>query len=222
MRIAIATPKAVSKAVDDLSGMDLDPTVERVRQRIGGGSYSTINKLLSEELTRRRKDALKAAELPPEMARFGAELGTKIAAEIHQYVHAAADARIVQAETEARVSIAAAEAARSEAGLEIERLEALLEDAAEDLTKAEEGKLQAQTRTAVAEGRVTELTREMDRQAQALVAAEDMRRRSIEEAAQLRGQVATLERVLQHREKMPRATEPPDASTTPEDQKRQP
>jgi len=44
-RNAVATAEKVAAAVETLMAEGLDPTVERVRAKLGGGSYTTINRV---------------------------------------------------------------------------------------------------------------------------------------------------------------------------------
>lgn len=132
-RKAVATAETVAEAVEALFTEGLDPTVERVRAKLGGGSFTTISKLLSEALARRQTQATQVSEVPSDLV----EIGQRAVASIYATVQRQAAAKIELIEADAHKQIEVANHARAEAALEIERLEREGEQSAEGLVVAQ-------------------------------------------------------------------------------------
>ena len=77
VRKAVATKEAVSDAVEELSRESLDPTVERVRVKLQGGSFSTISKILREVLGERRRDSNAQSDVPPDLLEIARRLSKR-------------------------------------------------------------------------------------------------------------------------------------------------
>jgi chromosome segregation ATPase len=158
-RKATVTVEAVTRFVEALAGEGLEPTMERVRAKLGGGSYTSISRILNEVLAQRRAEATQVTQLPPDLL----EIGQRAVGAIYAAVKQSAAAKIELIESDARKHIDAANHARAEAALEIERLEREGEQGAEALLLAQKATQEAVTRaeraeaTAVAQG--TEITR---------------------------------------------------------------
>ena len=129
-RKAVATSETVTAAVEALVAEGLDPTVERVRAKLGGGSYTTINRLLADVLAQRQSQAADVSEVPADLI----EIGQHAVASIYAAVQRQANAKIEAIEVDARKQIDATKHALAEAALEIERLEREGKQSAEALT----------------------------------------------------------------------------------------
>jgi len=68
-RKAVATAETVAQAVEALINEKLDPTVERVRAKLGGGSFTTINRVLTTVLAHRETQATQISDVPPTLSR---------------------------------------------------------------------------------------------------------------------------------------------------------
>lgn len=129
----IATPEAVATAVEQLVAESLEPTLERVRAKLGGGSYTTINRVLTEVMQGRGGSDAKAADIPPDLI----EIGHKAVSAVYRAVQQQTKTTVQAIEVEARRQIEAAQATKADAALEIERLERALDAAGEDLEQAQ-------------------------------------------------------------------------------------
>lgn len=146
----IATPEAVAAAVEKLTAENLEPTLERVRAKLGGGSYTTINRALSEVMQARQSGPAKLTEIPADLI----EIGQKAVAAIYTAVQRQTMATIESIEADARRQVETAQAARADASLEIERLEAGLESVTEELEQSREAAHEAISRAERAEARI--------------------------------------------------------------------
>ena len=70
-RKAMVTDEAVTAAVEALAAEKLEPTVERVRSKLGGGSFTTINRVLGEVLKRRQSQVAQISDVPPDLLDIG-------------------------------------------------------------------------------------------------------------------------------------------------------
>jgi chromosome segregation ATPase len=166
-RKAMATRETVEAAVEGLAAEGLDPTVERVRSKLGGGSYTTINKILGEVLSQRQTVAAQVSEVPTDLV----EIGQKAVAAIYAAVQRQAAAKIDLIEADARKQIEAANRARAEAALEIERLELEAEQLGEGLAMAQRTTQEALARAERAEARADTERAEIERLARELATA---------------------------------------------------
>src|ERR1700759_5118722 len=138
-RKAVATAEGVSQAVDELLTEGLDPTVERVRTKLGGGSFTTISRLLSNVLVHRKGFGTQKSDAPADLV----EVGQRTVSTIYAAVNRHANTRIEIVEADASKQVDAANHSLAEAALEIERLECESEKAAEILAAAERLKQEA-------------------------------------------------------------------------------
>lgn len=184
-RKAVATAETVTQAVEALVGEGLDPTVERVRAKLGGGSFTTISKVLSEVLAQRQTHATQVSEVPADLV----EIGQRSVAAIYAAVQRQATAKIELIEADARKQIDAANHARAEAALEIERLEREGEQGAETLVATQKALQDALSRAERAEA-----TAAAERAEIARVESEVKRLR--QEQEQLQRQFATADASL--------------------------
>ena len=125
--------ETVGQAVDALVQEGLDPTLERVRSKLGGGSYTTINRVLTTVLEKRQTYATQISEVPADLV----EIGQRAVAAIYAAIQRQAASKIELTESNSRKLIDAANHARAEAVLEIERLEKEAEQAAEALASSQ-------------------------------------------------------------------------------------
>ncbi len=196
-RKAVATPEAVVQAVEGLVKEGLDPTVERVRAKLGGGSFTTINKLLGEVLAQRQTQATQVSDLPPDLL----EVGQRAVASIFASVQRSAADKIALIEADARKNIESAQHARAEAALEIERLEREGEQAAEALVTAQKTAQEALARAERAEATVAAERAEISRVESEIKhlrhEQEQLQKRLATADASLQATQADLERVRQ-------------------------
>lgn len=164
----IATPEAVAAAVEKLTAERLEPTLERVRAKLGGGSYTTINRALAEVMQARQSGPAKLTEIPADLI----EIGQKAVAAIYTAVQRQTMATIESIEGDARRQVEAAQAARAEAGLEIERLESELESSADSLEQARLSVQEASSRAERSEARGELQQSELKRLASELLSAQ--------------------------------------------------
>lgn len=206
MRPAIATPESVAKVADEILAAGQDLTADAVRERLGGGSFTTINKFL-----RNYRESMEKAQATK------SKLSDGVARVIHEAVARAAT--IQEAESNARVdavSRAASEAQQKlkreldEAVHEIGKLESALEVAESTKTKALRAQADAEHRETEAQGRLREMVGriesltallesvksdakdELAREREQVRESAERARAAIEEAAELRGQLKAL------------------------------
>ena len=194
VRRATATPESIIAAVEALVTEGLEPTTERVRAKLGGGSFTTINKILSGVLEQRQTEAAQANQLPAELV----EIGQRAVVAIYAAVNRASATKIDLIEADARKQIDAAKHARAEAALEIERLERLAEQAAENLATAERSITEADTRAQRAEATVAAQAAELSRLPTALAAARDSERATQLELSNLKSRLTKIEANAEH------------------------
>lgn len=147
MARAIATMEAVERAADEIVATGAAPTVELVRERVGGGSYSTISKLLKQYMEARQEADAKASELPEVAARVIRDAIARVA-------HALDTESSHRVESVARAYSEKHQQIQSEleaADKEIARLE-------QDLAACEKAKLAEIEARSAAEKRSAELT----------------------------------------------------------------
>jgi chromosome segregation ATPase len=167
-RKAVATAESVAQAVESLLAEGLDPTVERVRSKIGGGSFTTINKVLAEVQLRRQTQAIQISEVPSDLV----EIGQRAVAAIYAAVQRQAAAKIELIEADARQRIDATNRARAEAALEIERLEGDVEQGTEALATAQQSIQDSLARAERAEATAKAAQSEIERLTRAFAGAQ--------------------------------------------------
>jgi hypothetical protein len=150
MRKPVATKEGVERAVHELTAEGLTPTVDRVRTKVGGGSFSTIGRLLNDVLAYQSVNSAAAEEIPATIL----DIGQRSVAAIYAAVTRDSTVKINLIEAEARRQVEAANHARSEATLEIERLEQEAEQAAESIALAEQQAKDFLRRAEISEARV--------------------------------------------------------------------
>ena len=167
-RKSTVNDETVGQAVEALVQEGLDPTLERVRSKLGGGSFTTINRVLSEVLKNRQSQALQITEVPPDLV----EIGQRAVVTIYAAVQRQAASKIELIETNSRKLIDVATHARAEAALEIERLERKAEQAAEALAASQRSTQDALTRAERAEATAIAGKAEIQRLERAIAAAQ--------------------------------------------------
>jgi len=100
-RKAVATAETVAQAVEALINEKLDPTVERVRAKLGGGSFTTINRVLTTVLAHRETQATQISEVPADLV----EIGQRAVAAIYAAVQRQASSKIELIEADSRKQI---------------------------------------------------------------------------------------------------------------------
>lgn len=197
-RPAIANRDNVERAVDALTAAGKEPTIIAVHE-LTGGSYKTVQTLLLAELAKREAAAIRVNELPPEITKLGGDLGTRMAAEIHSRLSEIANGRFTQLQTEAREQIERLEIERTDLVSAVMRLEAEAEQLSSSIAESERVTAEANQRAATAEGCVAQQSKEIARQAEAFSIAQAGEHRAIAEAAELRGRIAALEKLIETR-----------------------
>lgn len=173
-RKAIATKETVAEAVEKLIQAGLNPTVAQVRDRLGGGSYTTISRLLAQLPAERERPESAVAEMPADLA----EIAHRAVLAIYGAIQKAANARVEILEREAGLRISQAERARLEAELEIESLERDAEALEHERDAARATAQDAIARAERAEGKFEAIARESER----LRAEVDQLRREVQHA----------------------------------------
>jgi chromosome segregation ATPase len=163
----MATAETVVAAVEALLPEKLEPTVERVRSKLGGGSFSTISRLLSDVLAEQQTRATQISEVPSDLV----AVGQQAVGAIYAAVQRQAAAKIEVIEANARKHIEAANHGRAEAALEIERLERETEQLTE-AAAAQAAIHDALGRAERAEATVLAARAEIERLAHAFAAAQ--------------------------------------------------
>jgi chromosome segregation ATPase len=179
----------VGQAVDSLISEGLDPTLERVRAKLGGGSYTTINRVLTTVLTQRQAHATQISEVPADLV----EIGQRAVAAIYAAVQRQAASKIELIETNSRRLIDAANHARAEAAVEIERLEREAEQAAEALASSQRATQDALTRAERAEATSQAAQAEIQRLERAIVDAQAETKHLRQERDQFQARIAKAE-----------------------------
>ena len=156
---AIATPTAVAEAVDKLMQAGLNPTVAQVRDAVGGGSYSTISRYLSQILADRGSANHIATDMPPDLA----EIAHRAAVSIYSAIQKSADGRIEIIEHDAALRIKRAERTRLEAELEVENLEHQTSALTDQLDHARAALQDALARAERADGQAAAISSELQR-----------------------------------------------------------
>jgi DNA repair exonuclease SbcCD ATPase subunit len=181
----------VAQAVDALLKAGFHPTVAQVKDRLGGGSYTTISRYLRPLMADRGGSGQNAADIPADLA----EIGRRAVLSIYVAIQSAANSRVEIIEREAGQRINHAERARTEAELEIEKLEREATTLLEERDTAAASAQQAAMRAERAEAQREAITADVDR----LRAEFEQQRREAErvrnDGAEERGQLsAELER----------------------------
>jgi chromosome segregation ATPase len=193
------TREQILAAADAIAAEGQRPTLEAVRQRVGG-SYSTISPALAEWKAQQAARAQPVREAPPAAV---AERLEALGGEVWAVALELATARL-RAEREAlEAARAELESERAEAveladrqAAEIEALQSRLSglEATEQAARQEADELRG--RLAAAEARVDELRTELDRARQEAAQARQEATQAREDAAGLRGRIEALEPLL--------------------------
>ena len=161
----------IIEAAEALSAEGITPTMEKVRERLGGGSFATISPVLRAWKAEHQAEVVQAQEAPPEAI----EAGTKAAAVIWSAAMQTAASRIEDAETKAEERAAEAEREREEALAEITRLEveagvinATAAQAVADLDTERQSHAETRTEAATAKTQAEERAGRIKDQAEAL------------------------------------------------------
>lgn len=190
-RKAVATPEAVTQAVESLRQEGLDPTVDRIRTRLGGGSFTTISRALSALKRDRGLDQPPVGDMPPDLL----QVGQKCIQSIYEAIQRTARAQIESIEREARLQVQAAQKARSEAELEIERLERETDAADEAISALRTMGSDTSAKAERTEGQLAALTLEAERSRAQVDTLRAELKGVRDEAAEQRGRLsADLER----------------------------
>ncbi len=109
---------------DELNSKGEKPTLARVREALGGGSFTSIQPLLREWKDQRQATAIThTADTPPELI----ELAKSMAVQIWVKAKAEADIELQAVKKELGEKLTAAEEERDDAVVEIEKLETRLD-----------------------------------------------------------------------------------------------
>jgi chromosome segregation ATPase len=175
------TREQIIQAAEALAAEGVNPSMQAVRDRLGGGSYATISPALRDWRESRQAQTAAVLEMPAEMKgaleRAGAELWRTASTLATQQLEA------IRAEAQERIAAATQE--RDEALAEIARHEAALE---------EQTKTAHQAQAALAEARGE--AHRFETESAALAARLDDRQREVEDLkAQLAKQDGRLDRL---------------------------
>jgi uncharacterized coiled-coil DUF342 family protein len=207
-RKALATPEAVTETVNALRQEGLDPTVERIRTRLGGGSFTTISRALSVLRKQQGLDQPPVGDMPADLAQIGQQAVQSIYAAIQR----TARTQIEAIESDARLQVQATQKARSEAELEIERLEQQAETAEEALSSLRVTTDDLRARAERSDGQLIELTRDVERSRTERETLRAELKGARDEHAEQRGRLsADLERAKAEIAKLREQQRPPQA-----------
>ncbi|MBK9945507.1 MAG: DNA-binding protein [Kouleothrix sp.] len=197
-----ATREQVFAAADALTEAGIRPTTILIREKVGGGSFSTVQKLLAEwDLAHAAQAQL--PPLPDALQRYGLELMQKVwAAALAQD-----DARVEQVRAEAQRQVEEARAQQHGAEQIVEHLEGDLDEQRDraDALRAQVKELNAtidalrgrqgaaEVRALAAEAHARELEQRVATQATEL---DSVRAKQLEQAEQL-GELAALRRQVE-------------------------
>jgi len=155
------TPKQqqIVDAAEALAAEGATPTMENVRARMGGGSFSTISPVLRAWKAENQAKIVQSQEAPPEAI----DAGAKAAGAIWSAAMATTEQRIEDVERLADVRVKTAEREADAALADIARLEAAIQDAqaetgktAADLEAERQAHAETRARTATAEAQASE------------------------------------------------------------------
>lgn len=119
MARAIATESAVFKAANDIFSEGNEPSVLEVRERVGGGSFSTVKQYLDAWSEHRELAKLAADSTPPEIEAKGREF----AHVVWSRAFTQAQNEVDQVRKQAEINVNIIEVKLAEATVEIGRLE---------------------------------------------------------------------------------------------------
>ena len=126
----IADRETVFAVADQLQSEGFDPSIITVQERIGGGSYTTIKRLLDEWHAAKRESSA-AVEIPKEVSARGEEL----VREIWSAANLAAQKEVQAAKDKAAEEVGEAQKELSGAQGEIARLEAVETEQSSEIEK---------------------------------------------------------------------------------------
>lgn len=197
MAKAVVTLENVSAIAEELLARGEDPTLLKVHEQLGGGSYSTVKRYL---------DAWRSAREQPPVIEVPPELATKALSVIQTLWSAAvtqADQRVAQVQAAAQQQIATAQAELAQAETMIQRHEAQIETLTEQLTETrdhlaerEQAAAQAQSAAQRAEARVAEQARSIADLRVELKAATERAETAVTAQARLDGELTALRQQL--------------------------
>ena len=167
----IADRDAVFSAADQLKSEGGDPSIIAVQERVGGGSYTTIKRLLDEWQKERIQKSVELSKVPVDLSSKGADLVHTI----WSAANALAQKDVVAIQEKAAQKLEVARRELAEATAEITRLEAIENDLI-----AENERIAAQlremelmvARLEVDAARVAELQQDLDRTKERLIQSE--------------------------------------------------
>jgi chromosome segregation ATPase len=150
------TKEEVHATADTLNKKGTKPTVIRIREMLGKGSYSTIGRHLDEWSAPEEDAKAEAPDVPEAVTALLPEIWATCYAEAEALQKAAADE--IRAEIdEYRNSLKSAQAAADEGEEEIERLQKSLSETIGKLKITEEELLRVKRQTEIAEAKTQEL-----------------------------------------------------------------
>ncbi len=182
---AVATPTAVAEAVEKLMQAGLNPTVAQVRDAVGGGSYTTIHRYLSQILADRGNSHTTATDMPPDLA----EIAHRAAVSIYSAIQKAADGRVEIIEHDAALRIKRADRTRLEAELEVENLEHQTSELIDQLDHVRAALQDASARAERTEGKAAATSSELQRVREELAQAHTVIELVQKEEARLRAEL---------------------------------
>jgi chromosome segregation ATPase len=122
----------IIEAAEKLQAAGVNPTMQAIRDALGGGSFATISPVLREWRNASGQRATVAIEMPGEAKAALERAGT----DLWKIITTLATEKLTKVQDEAEAAINAAQADRDEALAEIERLEAGIEQQGGELAEA--------------------------------------------------------------------------------------
>lgn len=197
MAKAVVTQDNVAAIAEDLLARGEDPTLLKVQEALGGGSYSTVKRYL--DAWRAQREQSPVVELPPEVA----SKALVMIQTLWSVAVAQADQRVAQVQAAAQQQIAQAQAELAQAEALIQRQEGEIEtvtqqlaDARQAVTRLEQAAAQAQTARQIAEARVVEQGQTIADLKANLLAATERAEVAVTAQARLDGELTALRQQL--------------------------
>jgi len=182
----LVTQELVEQTAQALVDEGVEPSTKKVHERIGGGSYSTVQRYL--EPWRKTREQLSELDLPSEIK----DQANRFALAAWELSSRFAAAEVLAIKNQAASDLAAARTELKDAYAEIGRLEAIVTEQAAELEARESARQQSQIE-------LSQLRVELERLGAVEAALQDSRAalaEKVEEAAKLTGETEALKSQL--------------------------
>lgn len=182
----LVTEELVVQAAEALTAEGIEPTTKKIHDRIGGGSYSTIQRYLDP--WRQQQEQLAMIDLPGAIK----EQADRFAVSLWELASRLAAAEVIAIKNQSAADLAAAQTEMKDAYAEIGRLEAVVTEQAEEIGAREAARQQTEIQ-------MSQLRVELGRLGALEAALQDSHvalAEKSEEAAKLKGEAEALKTQL--------------------------